>query len=99
MPEWTPGPWKKHTTGYTVYGYEEKAVWVQVAACATRDLSPNRTEANARLIAHAPELYEVVEEMLPWCGAGTSGAQAILALAARSKAQSILARARGEETP
>ena len=63
----TPGPWKLGRNHVYVYGDDEGAI------VSVRDLSINRDEreieANARLIAAAPELQEalqIVRKSLCW---------------------------------
>ena len=75
----TPGPWKvsyyaatrKPAHRWTVGGYE----WVEPYGATVCEMSgnPERAEANAHLIAAAPDLLaalrELVEAVTPWCEA------------------------------
>lgn len=64
--EFTPGPW--HINEYahhTVIGTETK----NVAKIISADIdNPGEIRANARLIATAPEMYEVLDKMIYYPG-------------------------------
>lgn len=82
----TKGPWsdvKGTTTGRGVVALREPKVRFNVAACG----GPNR-EANARLIAAAPELYDELARI-----AETAAALGLESMAATANA--ALAKARG----
>jgi len=53
-PKHTPGPWKAHAEGGTVFG----ELGLLIAS------TPDRNAENARLIAAAPELLEALECLL-----------------------------------
>ncbi len=62
MAGWTPGPWR----------YDPKSQYV-LAGKSTRITSPfwlgkkkEENEANAHLIAAAPELYDALLTLVPW---------------------------------
>lgn len=60
--EWTPGPWKcfvSHDTG--VMRVNPVKGGLVVAECSTRNPFDAEQEANARLIAAAPDLAEALE--------------------------------------
>jgi hypothetical protein len=85
-PQFTPGPW--HVVG--------RAEEYNLAVCAPRPgnedrldsvLGDEHAEANARLIAAAPELYEVVDHLVN----GTADIDTIY-----EDAREALAKARGE---
>jgi hypothetical protein len=86
----TPGPWKAQM--------REFRQWEVVSTCETEwwiaDASPynERQEANARLIAAAPELLEALEAVLYWAeiAGDTTDKEA---LAANEEASIALARA------
>jgi hypothetical protein len=70
---WTPGPWKAHLNFRGENGSPD--VW-QIddehdAVCTTQFCYAQNTEANARLIAAAPDLYEALREAKRalWIGA------------------------------
>ena len=96
---WTPGPWRIETTERTQGDWK----WREIVAASPDDSDhvvlgevfvdgsgypfDNHAEANARLIAAAPELYEALELYL------NHGA-----MMAREKAEAALAKARGEQS-
>ena len=59
----TPGPWKvnKLVTGY--YSINPVAGGVTIARCDTLDPFSEKQQANARLIAAAPEMLEALIEV------------------------------------
>ena len=59
----TPGPWFSHRAGFSTVYVEARigGGWLQeVAACGPTEAGQEQQEANARLIAAAPELLEVL---------------------------------------
>jgi hypothetical protein len=55
----TPGPWKAHPTGLSRSGLPEYQIhWSDIGECVAEIV---HGEANARLIAAAPELLEALE--------------------------------------
>lgn len=63
----TPGPWILIPAEYenTIYHVEGQSDYPTVAAVFFRN-TDEEAEANARLIAAAPELLEVVDDLLAW---------------------------------
>lgn len=57
----TPGPW-------TTYGHPADGITIRARGCAVADVIPQRgaDEANARLIAAAPDLLEALEDAARW---------------------------------
>lgn len=67
MSKYTPGPWKLFkfgTTGYTWCIDDSQDEAVAYIESATAVLHEGESKANARLIATAPELFEVLDEIL-----------------------------------
>lgn len=58
----TPGPWHQHTDGSKIYASVRSAKGQIVADCGSR--SDQIAQANARLIAAAPELLAALESVL-----------------------------------
>lgn len=85
-PKWTKGPWR-------LAPYDSRLIWDARGLCVADLTSPDRlgysAEADARLIAAAPDLYEALEAFLQLDDANHQ--------AAIDKARAALARARGEE--
>ena len=97
MSKHTPGPWEiqEHPNGiYKYISGPEHLEFAQVVWCMEDDERSPECEANARLIAAAPELLEAVEELL----ACTEG-QAIYNFMEpqKKKARAAIAKAKGEE--
>jgi len=81
MPEHTPGPWEvAHYDGEEWYGCDV-SVFARISSVNHRSVAriygdgvlahnPNNAErdANARLIAAAPEMLEALEKAVPWLG-------------------------------
>jgi hypothetical protein len=82
MGKHTPGPWSKSERGYIFAG--------DSCIASTSDLDEN--EANARLIAAAPDLLAALEQSLSWLSSYPGGG----ANAAWRKASEAIAKARGE---
>ena len=93
----TPGPW----SWYTDYNEDNVfAVWVEapdvtrktanicVADCSWAELL-EEAEANAALIAAAPDMYEVLEDLLKYKG--------VMSDESVARARSAIAKARGEK--
>lgn len=78
MNKYTPGPWHINTAGsgdgkgnivideIYVYAPESGADDVAVAADIADPLTGKPSEANARLIAAAPELLEALKDVMYW---------------------------------
>lgn len=72
----------KHTPGPWGYGQVEEGIWgiyfnpdgydIEDAAVYMRDTEDDRSEADARLIAAAPDLLEALTELLRMIDAGVS---------------------------
>jgi hypothetical protein len=93
--KWTKGPWT--TDGTTVYalgrdGYNR--FWANVQK-QRRDVTFEEIEANAALMARAPDLYAALERLL----ATSALMEPREYTEAASAARAALARARGEVTP
>ena len=60
----TPGPWQAWEGRVSAYERDaaNQDVAVVVADCLTRDLSPGRCDANAQLIAAAPQMLEALRQ-------------------------------------
>jgi hypothetical protein len=90
----TPGPWRIGDAGFTVFGPPKPGALAETIA-------PTKNRANARLIAAAPDLLEVLGDVLPWlqkaeaegvfanCAAPQGGRRAI------ERARAAIARATG----
>ena len=85
MEKWTPGPWE--AKGCTVWEAARPCQRIQVIANTLAGREED--EANARLIAHAPEMAEALKSVL----AATDAL-----LAAAKVAKRILAEMQGENT-
>lgn len=63
----TPGPWELDQVSLCIYGWSEDERCIRLADCGAADddaISEDELEANARLIASAPELLEALKECL-----------------------------------
>ena len=96
----TPGPWRTiestNTTMRTVVGpdFPGQGYIADVNLCRTNDAQDVDGEANARLIAAAPELLQLVKDMREaFYVKGTR--KALLAVMERSK--SVMEKAEGRE--
>jgi hypothetical protein len=66
----TPHPWTALSA--TVWGYENEHGQPQVGSCVNKNLPTATQRANARLIAIAPQMYEIIERL------GTDEAKALV---------------------
>lgn len=68
MTQHTPGPWKTFRPYGTIYikARLRGSTIQEVASCGPTE-TPEQQEANARLIASAPELLEALRELLDAC--------------------------------
>jgi hypothetical protein len=66
----TPHPWTALSA--TVWGYENEHGQPQVGSCVNRNLPTATQRANARLMAIAPQMYEIIEKL------GTDEAKALV---------------------
>ena len=67
MSEYTPGPWTRSYTNYIYQGKDTASKGKLIAVCepTTRTQEDwDQVFANARLIAAAPELYELLDEIV-----------------------------------
>jgi hypothetical protein len=101
MSGYTPGPWHTKREGLSTI-YVEANIgggWVQeVAACGPTETADQK-EANARLIAAAPELLEALERIAVLYEKDTDAdnyEQAANAYEMRCIARAAIAKARGE---
>ena len=63
----TPGPWFEHREGFSMVYIEARiggGVIQEVAACGPCDKGSEQQQANAKLIAAAPELLEALINMV-----------------------------------
>lgn len=108
--KWTPGPWewREHAereethhdiVGPLPIGLNPLLRRYVVADTMNRHhcVSPEEDHANAHLIAAAPELYEALEDMMGLVGVQISAGHYEECCARVKKAQSALAKARGEQ--
>lgn len=112
-PNWTPGPWVVYRGGnfiwiggpeYLEYVKREKylagpfgVTEVNCKASPDHEYNDARADANAHLIAAAPELYSVLEslwnEIAKYSHIGHEGSELLEKM---SDARAVLAKARGE---
>lgn len=84
--KWTPGPWR--------VGIDRRAIWDDEDRCiAVAKSETHQLEANARLIAAAPDLYEALGDVagLLMLHAGDG-----IATKAIDRARAAMAKARGD---
>ena len=84
MSKHTPGPWKWWTTHEGAHRINPHKGGLVIASCDTRNPFSEEQEANARLIAAAPDLLEALKETL--ADGGLSGATRDLVREAIAKA-------------
>ena len=95
MSKFTPGKWEVDGFGQAISVFDEREeatlfIVDHVYSWANRD---GEAEANARLIAAAPEMYRLLkEELIP-----TSDYDGILSFSREAKIRAVLARIDGEE--
>jgi hypothetical protein len=101
--KWTPGPWQIGSDFTTLAGDRKTTLWGSDGNQAVTLIQSGlvkweeQADANANLIAAAPELYAALEDAfsdlnLYWRGDFTNRALAM-------KIQAALSKARGEEAP
>lgn len=83
----TPGPWKIGTEGYRVYGGSYGVAAIE----GTSGAASKEAEANARLIASAPELLAACEMALEHLKVLTVGYTPT-----RERLERVIAKAKGE---
>jgi len=82
----TPGPWKPHATGMARSGVPEFEIhWSDIGECVAEIV---HGDANAHLIAAAPDLYEALDTIENDAGQVPDWLW--------DRIQSVLAKARGE---
>lgn len=94
--KYTPGPWETAGSGITVWSLDE-----MVADCSPEDgeIPTSERQANARLIASAPELLEALEATVLHVEMPLSGRDADWHEAGTdilNRARTAIAKARGE---
>ncbi len=91
MNKFTPGPWE-HTGQGDIVGKEDNGYglgYVDVCSVYLRTVR-GRTNANARLIAAAPDLLEALSEII------NDGGKFVMTHETHRKARAAIAKARGE---
>ena len=92
-PMWTPGPWHHHGPGSVRVcdgGHDLEAGCWTIAEAEIIGVERETAEANARLIAAAPELYEALDWLCAYAEESTKPGEAYLQMA-----RAALAKARG----
>lgn len=92
--KWTKGPWKAtpNGDGYVITRTDVFVAGYAIAAARpSRAATEDQCEANARLIAAAPDLYEALVEARERMVGSSPGLKALIA-----KTDAALSRARGE---
>ena len=102
----TPGPWFVERDGSWPYIVGEEGLVRVADVCEDRGvIGPKRAAANARLIAKAPELYRLIEELLErhpggdersMCHVGVTSMEKCSTCSVVLKANTLLAEIRGE---
>ena len=94
----TPGPWLTHKEGFSSIYIESRiggGMLQEVASCGPTGEGRDQQEANARLIAAAPELLEALKEVVEILdevlGFGTEPSHGNIA----AKARAVIAKATG----
>ena len=95
--KWTPGPWAYEIQpGYACITHERGSI-AAASYAKLLDNSPLPMEANARLIAAAPDLYEALERLMQELIAQLYGNIIFIdTTKAMEQARAALAAARGE---
>ncbi|MNK69791.1 hypothetical protein D3C87_891880 [compost metagenome] len=100
--KFTPGPWFTQRSGFSTVYVEariEGGMLQEVAACGPTEAGQDQQEANARLIAAAPELLEALEIMIVGaCAVGVphAGERKVLQDAV-DHARAVINKASGEQ--
>lgn len=95
--KWTPGPWHTCRAGYSTVYVEARiggGTVQEVAACGPTVAGSEQQEANAHLIAAAPELYEALVKLVSWMP-GPLAWHFDAPIKAVERAREVLAKARG----
>jgi hypothetical protein len=91
-PAWTPGPWvREEDEEYSLILFGSDGVCL-LEGHAVGPFKPELREANARLIAAAPELYDLLFEIEDTHGNWLNGDLG-------KRVRAALAKARGEQEP
>lgn len=105
MSKHTKGPWVVRREGRsTVYGAVEASLrpytWQEVAACGPTEAGSEQQEANARLIAAAPELLEACQLLVSWLDLPQDAPMTDMVVGcgeAERKARAAILKATGEQ--
>ena len=101
MSNFTPGPWKVCGSGEFIIAAKGNAkIMTAVASVSGIKVNPERTKADARLIAAAPEMYEALKEVAPYvsiCDYEMEGADGGKAEELFNVINALLGRIDGEE--
>jgi len=94
----TPGPWRIHNNGADTAGevavvYCTSAGYANICGARDREWSESANDANAHLIAAAPDLYEALENLIAWIDPNENYDEP-----QTNAAYAALAKARGEAT-
>lgn len=93
MSKFTEGEWFAKRDGWSTVYVECRiggGMLQEVAACGPTASGPDEQEANARLIAAAPDLLEAISEII------NDGGKFVMTNEAHRKARAAIAKARGE---
>lgn len=96
--KWTPGPWEAVERGaYSDFGgHSRVVVGDDMRIAVVHHSNDIRDDANANLIASAPDMYEALEKIRAGDSFNCSPHQRFMA--AQGLAERVLAKARGEST-
>lgn len=75
--QWTPAPWFTHREGISTVYVEARiggGLVQEIAACGPTQ-EPRQQDANARLIAAAPDMMEALRVFIEWCDSEKAGPQ------------------------
>ena len=90
-PAWTPGPWKAHEIQRTGIPYSPVTATTMIAKVYPTAYGDDaQSQANARLIAAAPEMAEALAACIIQLNRETLGGEAL------DRARALLARINGE---
>ena len=94
----TPGPWFTHREGFSSVYIEARiggGMLQEVASCGPTNEGSDQQEANARLIAAAPEMLEALKAMIDAERVYESGGRSSEELDALEKAHAAITKATG----
>ena len=92
---WTPGPWVQVAKGVPIV-VTGKGGETLIASTACKGMLGTIQDANARLIAHAPEMAEALEQIIRVADAYRDANPMSMQADCVVKARSLLSRIRGE---